>query len=488
MRVRTILAALTAIVLVGAVTALTLINPDVRPPNPAAAPHVTSVELAPQDVTQVCLTGTHVEGQAQGDEEFGDKSVATRTLTSASVIARSGEGAPSATYQRTGDAQTFALSGPAAAVLSIDNERAPGIITAPPAGGARAALVGGTVTLNSGGDARGLGAATCQPPTTDAWLLGGATTLGASAELVLVNPTKTVATVTTSLYSERGPVDARTAATTSVAPGATERVLLESSASDIERLAVHVSVTGGAIVPAIVYGGLDGITPLGTGIISAGQGPARSQLIAGAALAGGKADALRLVNPGEGPARVSVRLIGADGSAELPGATDLTIDSGAVQDVVLDAVAEGDYAIAVTASEPVLASARTTIDSEGGARSTTWVPSAQTSTELLVPVITADGLAARVSLAAGEAAATVTYRPVLADGSLGEEANLEVPATTERTLSLPEGTRAVRLTASSPISAATILAMSDAGLGAVLPAIEDSDVRRTVAVRLGDFD
>ncbi|OKL54943.1 hypothetical protein BSZ39_01315 [Bowdeniella nasicola] len=487
---KTALSIVLAIVMVGAVVAVAVTSPRVtlpQPPEPSAA---SAVELPPSEVRQACLAGPYAEGKQEGDEEFGERTAASRTLTSLTVLPRQ-SAAGSAAYTRQTDGQRFDFSGTPAAILSLDNEHEPGIVAAQPSGGARPALVGGTATINTAGDLRGLTAMTCASPITDAWLLGGATTVGASAELVLTNPGQTVATATIEAYSERGALPEGSVARTSVAPGKTEKILLESSISEIERLALHIKVDGGALVPAIVTHRLDGIIAKGSAIVSPGAGAERTQLVSGVHLAGGSGDVLRLVNPGDEVATVKVTMLSAEGATTLPGAESLAIDAGAVQDIDLAALAEGDYSIEVESNQPVLAAAATHRDGEGGVSSTAWIPSATAGRELYVPGIAEAGITAHVAITApSTSGASVTYRPVAANGAVGEEARLEIPAGSVRVPSLPEGTRAVQLSANVPISAASILDVAGEGgtMSAALPAIVDSDVRRTVTVRLGDFD
>ena len=70
------------------------------------------------------------------------------------------------------------------------------------------------------------------------------------------------------------------------------------------------------------------------------------------------APAVRIVNPGQAPATVSVTMLGKDGARPLSGAQSVTIDAGSVFDIQLAGVPAGTYGVQVTSSTPVGAAVR----------------------------------------------------------------------------------------------------------------------------------
>ncbi|MCV2394161.1 DUF5719 family protein [Actinotalea sp. M2MS4P-6] len=261
-----------------------------------------------------------------------------------------------------------AAGGGATAVSPVD---AGTVVHADASDGGPAWLAGSVAVTTTAGDLRGLVAASCRPASTEAWLVGGATTLGSSARLVLANPGRTAAQVTIELWGAAGPIDLTGAAEYLVPPGAERAVLLEGTAAEQPRLVVHVTASGGAVAAYLQDSELRGLTPAGVDDVVPGSAPALEQVVPGVAVAGTDADGadpgmLRLLAPAES-GTAHVRVLGPDGEVDLPGATDLELDAGAVLDVPLDGLAEGTWTIVVDADVPVVAGAMITRGSGVGA-------------------------------------------------------------------------------------------------------------------------
>ena len=62
------------------------------------------------------------------------------------------------------------------------------VLRADPSAGEAAVAGGASASVTLAGDLRGLAAASCRPPSADAWLVGGSTEIGSSALLVVANP------------------------------------------------------------------------------------------------------------------------------------------------------------------------------------------------------------------------------------------------------------------------------------------------------------
>ncbi|ASR55028.1 DUF5719 family protein [Cellulomonas sp. PSBB021] len=249
-----------------------------------------------------------------------------------------------------------------------------------------ASVAAATSAYVTAGDLRGLAAASCQAPTTDAWLLGGSTELGATALLVLQNAGSTAAVVHLDVYGATGPVDLDTEQYL-VAPGAERVVVLGGLAPQERRVAVHVTATGGRVTAHVQDSTLDGFTPTGTDLVVASAPPSRRQVVPGVAVLATEVDdpdagAVRLLAPGGGTTTARVRLLGPDGVEDLPGAGELVLEPGVVTDVPLGGLPAGAYTLVVEADRAVVASAMlarpgapTQQDPDVATRERAWVPS-----------------------------------------------------------------------------------------------------------------
>lgn len=242
----------------------------------------------------------------------------------------------------------------------IGSPTAPVVLSAEAVDGEPARVVGATASQVADGDLRGLSTGSCTRPAADVWLVGGSTTLDAAADLVLVNPGATAADVSIQVWGPNGPVDLASGADLLLAPGASRTVVLPSLAVEERRVAVHVQASGGQVAAYLQDSLLDGFTPRGTDLVSAGAPPATDVLVPGVVLPKTEVDsedaaALRLVVPGTEDATVSVSLYGADGRTALSGAQDLALTAGQVTDISLGGLPTGAYTVRVTADQPVAA-------------------------------------------------------------------------------------------------------------------------------------
>jgi hypothetical protein len=222
------------------------------------------------------------------------------------------------------------------------------------------------------GDLRGLAAAPCQPASSDAWILGADTTVGATSVLVLSNPTETPATVDLEFAGADGPLKALGSTGHLVAPGRTVEIVLGGIAPDQERLAVRVRSSGGRVAAVVQQSVLRGLTPGGVELLTPTAAPAAGQVVPGVAIQdaatarsireqdgyAGASPALRVLVPGTADAVLDVKVFGADGEVSLSGGGVITAPAGALSEVPLDPLPAGDYTVAVTSDVPVSAAVR----------------------------------------------------------------------------------------------------------------------------------
>jgi hypothetical protein len=224
------------------------------------------------------------------------------------------------------------------------------------------------------GDIEGWAALTCAQPAFDQWLVGGSTTLGSSARLVLLNPSAAPTEVTVTIY---GPLGAQAdQLLVPIAPGDSVQRLIEGIAAEMSAMVVRVEATGPGVVAALQDSRLEGFQPAGTAWVGASI-PATDMAIpvanADARPVGGPGTAADDASSGGGvPATaVTVRLMAPDGaSVDLSLVSSQGIESwsvghpivlepGVVTDV--DVPTEALGAIEVRSDEPVVAAGRTAV-------------------------------------------------------------------------------------------------------------------------------
>src|SRR5690606_33495687 len=137
------------------------------------------------------------------------------------------------------------------------------------------------------------------------------------------------------------------------------------------RVAVHVAATGGEVTALVQDSRLRGLVPAGTDLVAPSVPPAETVVVPGIFLgqsSGEEADApaVRVVNPGEETATVTLELLGTEGPEAVPGAEELVLDPGAVVDVSLTGIPEGPWSAVVSADLPVTAAAVTTTVGRAG--------------------------------------------------------------------------------------------------------------------------
>ncbi|KRF33745.1 DUF5719 family protein [Yonghaparkia sp. Soil809] len=275
---------------------------------------------------------------------------------------------------------------------------------------------------------RGLAVAECLPPSPTSWLVGGSTTTGRSSTIVLSNPGEVAATVDLAVWGADGPLDTTGTSGLIVPPGAQRVIPLSGIAPDEASPVVGVSSRGGAVAATLQQSTIIGLEPAGVDVVTPVAAPAErvvipalpvvdSEGLAVAATALGAVDVstvLRVLVPGDEPADVTVSLLpdaGGEGTALIA-----RVEAGAVIDLALGELADGDYSVLIDATEPIVAAARASAASDAGLDSA-WFTAAPAldddDGDILLAI--APGSGARLHLVAPDGAAIVTV-----DGELVE--------------------------------------------------------------------
>lgn len=317
------------------------------------------VDAPPTPTTLGCVGTLQPPAERErGDSAFDPTPVAPVTRVDAVVAAGPGAGTADALPPAGSDATGTITAGGGA--LRLDDVTDPLVVRGAPARTAPV-LAAATTSVVTAGDLRGLSAASCAQPGVDDWLVGGATTVGSTATLVLTNPGLTTAEVTLAVWGPNGPVEPTTDRHV-VAPGATEVVDLGGAAAEQRGIVVHVTTTGGQVAAHLQDTAVEGFTPAGTDLVVPGAGPTTRQLVPGVVVEESQVGAavgpaLRLLAPGDGSATARVTLLGGDGPVELAGLDEVELAAGTVVDVPLAGLPAGAWTVVVDADAPVVAAA-----------------------------------------------------------------------------------------------------------------------------------
>lgn len=194
----------------------------------------------------------------------------------------------------------------------------------------------------------GLAASPCQTPTADAWLVAGGGEDGRQERLVVTNPGGNAVTVRLAVVGAPDDTEERTVV---VPPHERTVVLLDAIGGTKAPQAVHVTSTGGLVVPTIVEHELDGLTPAGVETVTPTAAPAERLVLPGGV--GGSSRGIVLAAPGRQDAVVQIRRLGEGPSR---GVKVVTVPADSVLDVDLPE-ADGAHGWVVESDEPVVAAA-----------------------------------------------------------------------------------------------------------------------------------
>lgn len=403
-------------------------------PTMGVTPLGTPVEPEPADLLALCPGASLRLGDETGANAGQAYAVGSPELT---IVA---DGEPTRTSLVSGAAEAGPGQAPTALRL------------APSETAALAATQ--TQHLTGQGGLHGLAIAGCTEPTSSAWLVGGATTVGRTTLLLLANPTAVQAEVSVRMWGEVGPVTAPGMKGIAV-PANGQRVLaLSGFAPDLSSPVVHVEARGGQVVAALQTSIMRVLDPGGLDLVSAGAGPSDRLVIPAVRIADslgvssslgleGYDDLeaiLRVGNPGEATADVEVSVtptfaggVSTSFHLHLAGGRTTDIALATAFELGAEPFPDGSYTVTVESNSPVVAAARTstipapTTDADGvvqpGGADVAWFAAAPRLTgDVALAVADAPG-AVLVAAAMDGAVHTVTLTPV--DG--GEVLTLEVP-------------------------------------------------------------
>lgn len=188
------------------------------------------------------------------------------------------------------------------------------------------------VTRGQRGRDRGLAGLRCEAPGTEAWFLGGGTTIEDVTTLVLVNVDDLPATVDVRIFTASGAVDHRIGQGITINPHTRQVINLDTLAPDRRLLAVHVHNRRGRVAAAMRTSALRGDVPLGVDWIPQSTPPSTSVLVPGLPQLAQDSKGTRIIlisNPGTDDTTVSLQVTTSDGQFVPAGLDARPVPAGA---------------------------------------------------------------------------------------------------------------------------------------------------------------
>lgn len=254
------------------------------------------------------------------------------------------------------------------------------------------ALLNASQYQNADGDTlKGLAATNCQLPSNDVWLLGGATTTGREALLILRNTSQVDSTVSLQIFSEAGSVDAPGLNGIAVVAGKTTVVPLSGIVPKTKSFMTHVSAKGGAVAAWIQQRTVRGLSAGGVDYVSPSPRAELQQVIPGIFIRGTKiADQLRATNadyqdlvpalrvfvPGEKAATVTVQIL-SETVKNFGTVLRSTVNPNSVIDIEIPGLKDGNYVAVVTSDVEIQSTIRLPRITASSAPDFTWIPAAE---------------------------------------------------------------------------------------------------------------
>ena len=451
---------------------------SVTPPTPAVSLSTVAVEPSSS-----VLFGT-VSGSSTRQDDQG--AVRAPSITAEDAEGETLEGDPAA--------QDLGVS-----VQSLRDVRTAPTVTAETSEGGRpvADVVQSTITRS--GDFRSLASTRCAEPTTEASFLGVSTGSGDSSVLVLSNPSDRPATASVQVSTADGPAAMAGRSQVVVAPGAEERVLLESVVQGEDAVGVQVAVLG-APLAMHVRPPSGRAHPGGAEILDPLRPPAATEQVMPGVDVAGTAPTLVLANPTSTDTTADVQVLGPTGRSTRPrsGARDPGRRRG--PHPRLDDLPDGSYSGAghlrdgAQRGHPQRPQARTCPATPSARR---WTSPRRPGARLGTHAVTALPAQGASGTSPSPPRTPAPVVPLAADGSAGEPIAVDLAAGTTRSLAHTdlqigdEGAAALSIVPALPgsVHASWTQRQSDGDGGVLLtslPVLPDAGGGETATVTLED--
>ena len=324
-------------------------------------PSANQISVKSRDLNLVCPGALQVSGGRSG-AKLGAFSPLNTALVS--------------TYANTATGAKFAASelGKSGAGAIPERVTAPISITAKDESGTAdqgsKLLEANQIQLASESNIAGLAGTQCQKPSHDLWLIGGNTTVGREALLVLANPSAVDALLDIEIFNEAGKAEATGLNGFAVAANKTALLQLASVVPKSKSFVVHVSSRGGAVAAWVQQKVVRGLSATGVDYLSPDSGFATSQYLPGLLIRGTKSAAklakqnedyadlvpsLRVFVPGSKLATVTAQILGSNAKS-FGTVIQQTVGGRKLVDIPITGLADGDYVAVLNSTEPIAAS------------------------------------------------------------------------------------------------------------------------------------
>ncbi|GAA4175588.1 DUF5719 family protein [Gryllotalpicola koreensis] len=387
-------------------------------PSAHAQPASRTVTPVPASASVACPGGL----LSLGAGGSAGSTAALTLLGESTVVSGGGSGTPSAVALKAVDA-----SGSSPQAFELPAKGA----------GAEPLLAAAESTSVRTEEVRGLAAANCAQPDFEQWLVGGATSLGATTLVVLGNPGDVAATVEIDAYSEQGLAEAAGGKGILVQPHTQQVVPLSGLVPNATATVVRVTSTGGTVSAQLQESEISGVTPQGAEWIGPGASPAKKLVIPGAVVdttgikgatatddGDGGVPVLRVLPAGTKDAKLTIG-VKADKGGSGGTATTSTVSHGVVSEIPLEHLGNGTYTVTVESTEPVVAAVHTgTVDAKTGSDFAWYAAAPALSGAVALPV--APGPAATLHLANTSGAAVTVKLAGPGGGSIAVPAGASI--------------------------------------------------------------
>lgn len=228
------------------------------------------------------------------------------------------------------------------------------------------------------------GGALCTGPATSQWFVGGTADITTRGRLIIVNSGLSDAVVDIQSFTEIGKQPLRTI---TVVSKNYVLIPIDSLAPGDKSLTVHVAPRSGRVNAFMIDEQSKGLSTLGGDLINFAPGASKSVMIPAVPhqlVKNTKAlpHTLRILNPGDVDASITVEVLSADGVFVPVGLTSRSVSAGIVTDFQFTPnITSAIMGVRITSTEPVVAAIKSTV-AVAGRKDFVW----STSAPALVPL------------------------------------------------------------------------------------------------------
>jgi len=437
-----------------------------------------------RDLSLVCPGPAFYSGGATGTSIGKPKQTGTAELQAAwsSASGRTLNGAPLGSASQDIQDRFLSFSTSSPYVLTVSD----------PAGQATqgsSLLTGVQLDSVSSPQLGGLLGSACQRPQSEFWIVGGDTTTGREALLILANSANIDATVELDLIGLGGALSAPGLTGISVAAHKVVVIPIASLSPKNATFSVHVKSRGAALAGWIQQKTIRGLTAAGADLIAPTASDAKSLVLPGFFVRGTKDAAklqassqefdditniVRITNPGSTSTTAVVQVIGANAKT-FGTVLQANIAAHSTADVEVAGLADGDYSIFISSASPLLAAAKLNRTSLSAKQKTdfAWLPAVSADAGARTVVTPKAGIS-KLSIANSS---KQTAEVVLRGGGLNKTVQIKAGAT--QTFAV-NASAIVQLDSSQPVGVSLVVDV-DYTI-AVLPMLEQRNLGGQVGV------